>query len=104
VSRFTPQLFAALGYGVYFFFASLMVLSVAFVFFLVPETRGVPLEAMDRLFAERPVWGARDRVMEALLRSREDDDNEWRRHVVDLDKEEEENNKGGMAVDESEGV
>lgn len=50
VSRFTPQMFIAMGYGVYFFFASLMILSVFFVFFLMPETKGIPLEAMDRLF------------------------------------------------------
>lgn len=35
-------------YGTYFFFASLMVLAAFFVFFLIPETKSVPLEAMDR--------------------------------------------------------
>lgn len=38
------------GYGVYMFFASLMLGSIAFVWFLIPETMGIPLEAMDRLF------------------------------------------------------
>jgi sugar porter (SP) family MFS transporter len=51
VARFTPQMFTTMGYGVYFFFASLMLGSVVFVFFLVPETKGIPLEAMDRLFS-----------------------------------------------------
>jgi hypothetical protein len=37
-------------YGFFFLFASLMILSVLFVFFLLPETKGVPLESMDRLF------------------------------------------------------
>lgn len=39
-----------MGYGVFFFFAALMLCSIVFVFFLLPETKGVPLEAMDRLF------------------------------------------------------
>ncbi|KAJ3572991.1 hypothetical protein NPX13_g4861 [Xylaria arbuscula] len=81
ISRFTPQLFEALGYGVYFFFASLMVLSIFFVFFLVPETKGVPLEAMDRLFETKPVWRAHGRIMESLREQEE----EWRRNVDDAD-------------------
>lgn len=44
-------MFTKMGYGVYFFFAALMILSAVFVFFLLPETKGVPLEAMDRLFS-----------------------------------------------------
>ncbi|OBT68299.1 hypothetical protein VE03_02236 [Pseudogymnoascus sp. 23342-1-I1] len=52
VSRFTPQAFTAMGYGFYFFFASLMLFSVVFVWFLLPETKGVPLESMDRLFGK----------------------------------------------------
>lgn len=43
------------GCGVYFFFASMMIASIPFVFFLIPETKGIPLESMDRLFEVRPV-------------------------------------------------
>lgn len=50
ISRFTPQMFTSMGYGVYLFFASLMIWGAAFVFFLIPETKNVPLEAVDRLF------------------------------------------------------
>ncbi len=53
VSRFTPQMFATMGYGVYFFFASLMICSVVFVWFLIPETKNIPLEGIDRLFDRR---------------------------------------------------
>ncbi len=53
VARFTPQMFATMGYGVYFFFASLMICSVVFVYFLMPETKNIPLEAIDRLFDRR---------------------------------------------------
>ncbi|KAI1122018.1 quinate permease [Nemania abortiva] len=98
VSRFTPQLFNALGYGVYFFFASLMVLSIFFVFFLVPETKGIPLEAMDRLFAERPVRRAHGEVMEYLHVQ----DGEWRRNVDGADLSQDE--KMATAVDQRETI
>ncbi|KAF8906077.1 MFS quinate transporter QutD [Mucidula mucida] len=64
VARFTPQMFAAMDYGVYLFFASLMVCSVVFIFFLLPETKQVPLEMMDELFASdvRP-WNAHAKVI-----------------------------------------
>ena len=39
-----------LGYGTYFFFATLMILMGAWAFFFIPETRGLSLEDMVRLF------------------------------------------------------
>lgn len=75
ISRFTPQMFLTMGRngsGVYFFFASMMILSIFFVFFLIPETKGIPLESMDRLFEIRPVWRAHDQIHdEDLLREHE---------------------------------
>ncbi|KAF9888866.1 hypothetical protein FE257_008235 [Aspergillus nanangensis] len=71
VSRFTPQMFATMGYGVYFFFASLMIASSIFVFFLIPETKSVPLEAMDSLFKTKPVWRAHGRIMQELQEANE---------------------------------
>jgi hypothetical protein len=72
ISRFTPQMFLAMGYGVYFFFASLMILSVPFVYFLIPETKSIPLEAMDRLFEIKPVTKANRTIM-AELREQEEE-------------------------------
>jgi len=66
IARFTEQMFNAWGYGVYFFFASLMLISVVFVFFCVPETKSLPLEAMDRLFKIKPTWRANAILMEEL--------------------------------------
>jgi len=57
ISRFTPEMFDTMGpsgCGVYYFFASMMILSIPFVYFLIPETKGIPLESMDRLFELKP--------------------------------------------------
>lgn len=72
IARFTEQMFNAWGFGVYFFFASLMILSVLFVYFCVPETKGIPLEAMDRLFATKPIWRANKILMDELHLQDED--------------------------------
>jgi len=53
VARFTPQMFTTMGYGVYFFFAALMLCGAAFVFFFLPETKNIPLEGIDRLFSRQ---------------------------------------------------
>ena len=72
VSRFTPQMFTEMEYGVYFFFASLMIISVFFVFFLIPETKGIPLESMDQLFETKPIWRAHQRVLAIIDQEREE--------------------------------
>lgn len=83
IARFTVQMFNAWGYGVYFFFASLMLISAVFVFFFVPETKGLPLEAMDRLFDIKPTWRANSQLMAELR----DQEREYRdSHVLDEEK------------------
>ncbi len=59
-------MFLTMQYGVYFFFASLMILSVPFVYFLIPETKGIPLERMDELFEIKPVRQAHPTMVERL--------------------------------------
>lgn len=66
VSRFTPQMFLKMGFGVYMFFACLMLLSIPFVFFLIPETKGIPLERMDELFEIQPAYKAHTAMLEIL--------------------------------------
>jgi len=66
ISRFTPQMFLTMGpsgCGVFFFFASMMIASIVFVYFLIPETKSVPLESMDRLFEIKPVRKANKIVL-----------------------------------------
>ncbi|KAL0265026.1 hypothetical protein SLS55_000983 [Diplodia seriata] len=71
ISRFTPQMFLTMEYGVYLFFASLMLLSAVFVYFLLPETKGVPLEAMDRLFEIKPTSKAHPTIIKELREQEE---------------------------------
>lgn len=64
-------MFAAMGYGVYFFFASLSFLAFFYAFFLIPETSGIPLEKMERLFEIKPIWKANETLKEELAREEE---------------------------------
>lgn len=53
IARATPTMFLRMGhsgYGVYMFFGLMQVVSIAYVIFLLPETKEVPLEYMDVLF------------------------------------------------------
>jgi hypothetical protein len=71
ISRATPTMFLNMGYGVYFFFAAMQVLSIPYIVMLLPETRHIPLEEMDRLFAQKNVWNANKIVMAELKREHE---------------------------------
>lgn len=66
ISQATPHMFIKMGYGVYLFFASCMVISVFWVYFLMPETKGIPVEEMDNLHERRPIRHANKLVMEEL--------------------------------------
>jgi len=72
ISRFTPQMFQSMGYGVYFFFAALMIWGAAFVYFLIPETKNIPLEGIDRLFDRRLTAHKAHRVVWAELQAEEE--------------------------------
>lgn len=63
MGRWTGQALDAIGYKLYFIFATVILVFAGVVFLLYPETKGVPLEAVDYLF-EVPAWRARDHAME----------------------------------------
>lgn len=66
ISRFTDQMFTAMGAGVWFFFAALMLCSIFFVFILIPETKSIPLERMNHLFDYKPARTAHGRILADL--------------------------------------
>lgn len=59
-----------LGYGTYFLFASFMVLMGFWAFFFIPETKGLSLEDMDRIFGvpERAGLGEKEQQVEQVER------------------------------------
>jgi hypothetical protein len=59
-------MFLKMSFGVYFFFASLMILSALFVYVFIPETKGLPLDTMNRLFEIKPVRKAHGIMLEEL--------------------------------------
>jgi hypothetical protein len=47
-------MFQKMGFGVYLFFASMMIVSIPIVWLIVPETSGIALESMTPLFELPP--------------------------------------------------
>jgi len=51
----TSFFLTGMGYGVYIFFASMLVLASIYAWFFIHETKGVRMDQMDELFGfERP--------------------------------------------------
>jgi sugar porter (SP) family MFS transporter len=50
IARSVPYMITNIGGGTYFVFASFLAAAVAFVFFFIPETKGLNMESMDELF------------------------------------------------------
>lgn len=48
-----------IGFGTYFVFAACTTLAVPFVWFMVPETKGMKLEEVDALFEGRGLFPGR---------------------------------------------
>lgn len=50
IARSVPYMITNIGYGTYFIFATCITLSIPFVYFCLPETKGLSLEEVDVLF------------------------------------------------------
>jgi len=64
MGRWSGQALDAIGYKFYFIFGTCMVVFPFIVYFLYPETKGVPLEAIDHLFFKVPAWRSREYALE----------------------------------------
>lgn len=49
ISKCLPYIFKSLGYGTWFFFASVLIVATIWAFFLLPETKGLTIEQMDMI-------------------------------------------------------
>lgn len=65
MTRFTSDMIRTMSYGIFFFFAGWAVFTIPFVFFLMPETKGISLEYMDRLFSYK-AWRAHKMVLQEI--------------------------------------
>lgn len=52
----------SMNYGTFIFFGLICFLAAAFIFFMVPETKGLTLEEMDEVFGDEAGNAADDRA------------------------------------------
>jgi hypothetical protein len=50
ITKATPYMITSIGAGTFFFYGSCVVVGAVYVWFWVPETRGIPLEEMSKVF------------------------------------------------------
>lgn len=50
VTKSLPSMYTSMGYGVYLFFASMLVLASLYAWFFIRETKGLRMDQMDALF------------------------------------------------------
>jgi hypothetical protein len=50
VTKALPSMYTSMGYGVYIFFATALICASIYAFFFIPETKGLRIDQMDRLF------------------------------------------------------
>ncbi|EAZ12378.1 hypothetical protein OsJ_02267 [Oryza sativa Japonica Group] len=45
-----------LKFGLFYFFGAMELIMTGFVFFFLPETKGIPIEEMDRIWGKHWYW------------------------------------------------
>lgn len=61
----TPRMLATMKFGTYIFFAAFALIAFLFTWFIIPETKGVPLEEMDAVFNDIEASGEKQALAEA---------------------------------------
>ncbi|KAJ1326025.1 MFS transporter SP family sugar:H+ symporter [Microdochium nivale] len=71
IARSVPYMITNIGFGTYFIFAACMTVAIPWVYFFVPETKGLSLEDVDQLFGEpaQPHLFQEDKAAEAGVES-----------------------------------
>ncbi|CAA7023454.1 unnamed protein product [Microthlaspi erraticum] len=62
IGQFFLTMLCHVKFGLFYFFAVMVLIMTIFIYFLLPETRGVPIEEMGRVWKDHRFWGkyARD--------------------------------------------
>ena len=69
----TPYMMVDITYGTFIFFATSVVVGATFVFFCVPETKGIAVEEMDTLFSREGLPRTWRRQADEILAERRRD-------------------------------
>ncbi|KAI4984399.1 hypothetical protein ZWY2020_010331 [Hordeum vulgare] len=56
IAQIFLMMLCRLKFGLFYFFAACELLMTAFVYFFLPETKGIPIEDMDRIWATHWYW------------------------------------------------
>ncbi|KAI5196085.1 hypothetical protein AUEXF2481DRAFT_454884 [Aureobasidium subglaciale EXF-2481] len=73
IARSVPYMVTNIGYGTYYVFASCTTLSIVFVYFCVPETKGLSLEEIDVVFGGQVLGGLDGAALEEVKMGMKED-------------------------------
>jgi hypothetical protein len=57
IARSVPYMISNIGFGTYFVFAAFLTCAGPFVYFCCPETKGLSLESVEKLFSKQDLVG-----------------------------------------------
>ncbi|XP_010421127.1 PREDICTED: sugar transport protein 11-like [Camelina sativa] len=57
IGQFFLTMLCHMKFGLFFFFAVMVVIMTIFIYLLLPETKGVPIEEMEKVWKEHRYWG-----------------------------------------------
>ncbi|EOA19332.1 hypothetical protein CARUB_v10003693mg [Capsella rubella] len=57
IGQFFLTMLCHMKFGLFYFFAFMVLIMTIFIYFLLPETKGVPIEDMGRVWKEHRYWG-----------------------------------------------
>ncbi|KAH8808642.1 MFS quinate transporter-like protein QutD [Xylogone sp. PMI_703] len=72
VTKALPSMYTSMGYGVYIFFATALICASIYAFFFIPETKGLRINQMDRLFGFKKLEDASLAAMEGKTGNKKD--------------------------------
>ncbi|CAF2017231.1 hypothetical protein HID58_077437 [Brassica napus] len=64
IGQFFVTMLCHMKFGLFYFFAVLVLIMTVFIHFLLPETKGVPIEEMARVWKDHSFWGKYARVVD----------------------------------------
>lgn len=57
IAQFFTSMLCHMKFGLFIFFGCFVVIMTLFIYKLLPETKGIPLEEMSMVWQKHPIWG-----------------------------------------------